>query len=281
MEKNLIEPRKKNQSNNFSKKEIRKLDIDCIFCGGKNKAVTIDHVPSKSIQYKNEPRPGSHMYGACKRCNAQSSLSDNVTGTIFRMEKTILHPPSEEEFERFIKTISKHEKFFFPMFSNPKTVSINIKDKQTEAISFKLQDNTIKLISQWYAKCCQAIYHDHFKNPQKIGSTITVNLVSKEKARRKFVQDLMARMPFASSLMEGKKFYHEIFSYHFLPSDLGNPEKIIIIPVVDDSHSAICITRFKKTMVKMQNTYTFTVTGKGLILTHKNGKSLRKKLFNQ
>lgn len=215
------------------------------------------------------------MYGSCLKCNRGSSLSDNITGAIFRMERTLYEAVSDEEIERFAKTASRHMNIFGPMIDSQKTVNVRFGETIKSAVSLTITPDVLFLMAQWFAKCSQAIYYDHFNKALPVGATAEVFVLSKEEAHRKLAQNSIQKLPFASAFTTGADFKWDLFSYHFVMNDHKEPTTMLAVIVVDDSHCAIVTLKHKGTLKRLNSVGVFKVTGQGLKTISKMGKRLR------
>src|SRR5258708_17160625 len=74
-----------------NKRRILQAQPCCIYCGGVNKATTIDHMPPITI-FDQRRRPDGLKFSACEPCNSGCRPAEQIIGLISRVSPD---PPDE------------------------------------------------------------------------------------------------------------------------------------------------------------------------------------------
>jgi hypothetical protein len=76
----------------------------CIYCGGVNKATTIDHMPPKVI-FDGKDRPQGLEFPACEPCNSGGRSAEQVAGMLSRAYPRSPSTENNRELRRLIKDV--------------------------------------------------------------------------------------------------------------------------------------------------------------------------------
>jgi hypothetical protein len=143
----------------------------CCFCGGVERATTIDHQPSRSIFDRRE-WPEGYVFPACERCNQQSKHAENVLGLIVRINSEREDDPIRRtEFKKFLgamrnnfpdllKPLSARDKRRF-LKSENLIASDGVASLHMAGISADESERTIEVCLH---KICLALHYKHTGN---------------------------------------------------------------------------------------------------------------------
>jgi hypothetical protein len=92
-----------------NRRQILQAQPWCIYCGGVNKATTIDHMPPITI-FDQRQRPSGLEFSACDPCNGNSDgrLAEKIVGLLSRMSPAPSTDAGREELERLFSEFARH-----------------------------------------------------------------------------------------------------------------------------------------------------------------------------
>src|SRR5438552_13482229 len=82
------------------KKRGRMADVlknaTCIYCGGRNAATTVEHLPPR-IMFRSKLRPQGLEFPCCVSCNSTTSTADLVAAFMGRSAPNLTTPEDERD----------------------------------------------------------------------------------------------------------------------------------------------------------------------------------------
>jgi hypothetical protein len=79
----------------------------CIYCGGVNKATTIDHMPPITI-FDQRHRPPGLEFSACDPCNSGGRIAEKIIGFVSRICPDPATEAGRQELARHFREIARH-----------------------------------------------------------------------------------------------------------------------------------------------------------------------------
>ena len=81
-------------------------DPDCIYCGGKNNGVTVEHMPPR-LMFRLSQRPRGLEFPACRECNAGTSKLDVIAAFMARTFPGIATEQDGAEWDRVFHEVER------------------------------------------------------------------------------------------------------------------------------------------------------------------------------
>ena len=195
----------------------------CIYCGGYERATTIDHMPP-AICFRWKLRPKGLEFPACEVCNNRASHADYVAGLVSRFYEPNDHTQHADELAKMFRSLPTN----IPGLLEEMKIG-----KGAQKIAFKklpadLEGGIVrvggpiisKFMEVFALKMGLALHFEMTGRPLSVDGGISIRwFTNYERFTGEFPEDLMHLFPDPQTLKNGKREVSDQFQYSYRLSD--------------------------------------------------------------
>ena len=198
----------------------------CCFCGGKEPATTIDHVPSKQV-FRLKRRPEGLEFPACAQCNHSTGPHELVAALAARfMEKRPYNAEEEKELTKLFTSVDRNrhgllqemmpswqQQFDFDGLNHP--------EKPQGGGTTNAKGPMLNLSIQIFgAKLCKALHYEHTNKIVPRSGEVYIRWYSNyDRMKGNIPDSLINQLPEPKTLEQGRWNVSDQFNYSFFVTE--------------------------------------------------------------